>query len=341
MVSSSANPLEFAAPGPRCLASWSVSLRGAFGKLETCRHEELRWVPLEAAGGFSGARIWRGEANGLPLFALKAWPRNATAERLTAIHRWMERAAHLRFVPAVQRTDAGSTFAVDEGRVWDLTSWMPGTADFHANPSEARLANACTALAELHRTWKPAVPEKQSSPAILRRLHALADWNAHRSAFTAIREPLLLRAVEVVARLAERAERALLRELPIPVAVQPCLCDVWHDHVLFTGNAVTGLVDYGAMKLDHVAVDLARMLGDFVGEDDARFERGLAAYGEAGGEREVPGEFVRMLDRTGIVCGIVGWLLRLHVEARLFPDPRAVALRLERLVSRGESIRHF
>ena len=253
----------------------------------------------------------------------------------------MNTAAHLPFVPSILRTADGSTFSVEEGRIWDLARWMPGTADFRANPSAERLANACAALAELHRAWKPAAPTHQPCPAALRRLSVLAEWKSHRDEFTSIRDPLLRRAAAVVARLVEPAERVLRAWLAHPAIVQPCLCDVWHDHVLFSGEAVSGIVDYGAMKVDHVAVDLARLLGDLVGEDDARFARGLAAYREAGGVLDVPDAFVRLLDRTGVACGIIVWMLRFHVEKRVFSDPRAAAQRLEQLVSRGEAMPHF
>ena len=240
--------------------------------------ESLRWIPLGSAGGFSGARIWRGEDDGEPLLALKCWPHGSDPERLGRIHGWMNTAAHRRFVPSVLGAADGSTFIVEEGRIWELAWWMPGTADFRANPSAARLANACAALAELHRAWKPTAPTHRTCPAVLRRLSLLAEWREHCDEFSAIPDPLLLRAAAVARRLVEPAERALQARLAHPAIVQPCLCDVWHDHVLFSGEAVSGIVDYGAMKVDHVAVDLARLLGDLVGEDDVRFERGLAAF---------------------------------------------------------------
>ena len=62
--------------------------------------------------------------------------------------------------------------------------------------------------------------------------------------------------------------------------LQPCLCDVWHDHVLFDGDRVTGLVDYGAVKIDHPAVDVARLLGSLVGDDAEGWAAGLTAYRE-------------------------------------------------------------
>ena len=60
--------------------------------------------------------------------------------------------------------------------------------------------------------------------------------------------------------------------------MQPCLCDPWHDHVLFTGDQVSGVIDYGSVKEDHIAVDLARLLGSLVEDDENAWSIGLKAY---------------------------------------------------------------
>src|SRR4051812_45679956 len=86
----------------------------------------LRWIPLGSGGGFSGARVWRGDADGTPIFALKAWPEAVPAEHLHRIHAWMAQAAHLPFVPRVLRTAAAQTVVLEAGRAWDLCTWMPG-----------------------------------------------------------------------------------------------------------------------------------------------------------------------------------------------------------------------
>jgi hypothetical protein len=142
-----------------------------------------------------------------------------------------------------------------------------------------------------------------------------------------------------LARLAPSAERALRVWANRPVPVQPCLCDVWHDHVLFTADAVTGVIDFGAMKTDHVGVDLARLLGSLVGDDDARFAAGLRAYRDAGGVLDVPDGFVRLLDRTGAVCAVAFWLRKL--ERGPVPNPEAVAARLRELAGRLEAMPGF
>lgn len=138
-----------------------------------------------------------------------------------------------------------------------------------------------------------------------------------------------------VARLGPAAEAALAPWASRPVPLQPCLVDVRRDHVLFTGDAVTGLVDYGAVQDDHPAVDLARLLGELAG-GDARFAAGVAAHAAAGGPPEPAPGFARLLDRTGVVAALAGWLVRLVVEGWTPPDPAAVASRMARLVARAE-----
>jgi homoserine kinase type II len=293
----------------------------------------LRWVALGGAGGFSGAHIWRGESHGEPLYALKAWPWPMDHERLAGIHRLMARAAHLPFVPEVvaplNPTVERTASVIAAGRVWDVTRWMPGTADFATNPTPARLANACAALAELHRAWRPPLPAFAPCPGVQRRRQLLAEWDALRTALRSLAgSPRRGRdALEVAA---PRAAQELRPWESRPVPVQPCLCDVWGAHVLFTGDEVTGIIDYGAIKEDHVAVDLARLLGDLVGDDATRFAEGLAAYRAAGGALDTPDEFVHLLDRTGTACGIVFWLRKLGADT---PDPAIIA-RIDRLAAR-------
>jgi homoserine kinase type II len=128
-------------------------------------------------------------------------------------------------------------------------------------------------------------------------------------------------------------ERALApwRDRPLPIG--PCLCDVHAGHVLFTGDAVTGVIDYGAMKLDHPAVDLARYLGAAVTADARAFAVGLAAYRAARPPVEVPDELVYLLELSGAAGGLATWLLRL-AAGHPVDDPQNVARRMKRMLAR-------
>jgi Ser/Thr protein kinase RdoA (MazF antagonist) len=119
-----------------------------------------------------------------------------------------------------------------------------------------------------------------------------------------------------------------------PRPVQPCICDVWNRHLLFEGDRLTGLVDYGEAKIDHVAVDLARLLGDLAGDDEAGWQTGLAAYRSLRPLTAEEERLARVLDRSGVVLGAAAWLRRLYLEGRRYDDMQAVSRRLGVLVTR-------
>jgi homoserine kinase type II len=302
---------------------------------------------LGNAGGFSGARLWRvGSAGGH--CCLRAWPPGAaTSDRLEVIHRLMHqgRASGLSFIPRPHLTPDGRTWVEHAGRLWELTTWLPGRADFHQRPTGPRLQAACRALARLHLAWC-GEGGHGNCPAVRRRLESFAAWTAvvragWRPEFTATGLDPVGGWAERAWKLVNRHDRRVMDRLTPWTGrcfpLQPCLCDVWHDHVLFEGDRVTGLVDYGGVKTDHVAVDLARLLGSLVGDDPAMREAGLGAYAAVRPLTEEEYALVSVLDETGTLLGAANWLRWLFHESREYPDPAAVARRLAALVQRLEN----
>src|SRR4051794_11024682 len=111
-----------------------------------------QWAPLGSAGGFSGARVWRGRTGSGGELCLKTHAPGADADRLERpVHRWMiaARTAGLQFIPRLEPTRDARTVVEAGGCVWDVTEWMPGRADFLANPTDARLFAAVEAVARL------------------------------------------------------------------------------------------------------------------------------------------------------------------------------------------------
>lgn len=251
--------------------------------------------PLGNAGGFSGARLWRiGDS-----FVLRASPPDQAD--VSSAHLWMSEArdAGLFFVPAIVPTLAGPTWLVLDGRLWELQSWLPGVADYHTAPSTARLVAACTALAKLHFVWQSHLLSPRPAPAVQRRLTALTGGVVH-------------------GRLQPYAAKRYV--------LQPCLVDVWHDHVLFSGNEVTGIVDYAAMQFDVPHADLARLLGSLVEDDDTGWATGLEAYCRY---LQIPDvNLVRLLDRAGTLVAWRRWEQR-AIEGRVISE--GARRRLERL----------
>jgi Ser/Thr protein kinase RdoA (MazF antagonist) len=122
-----------------------------------------------------------------------------------------------------------------------------------------------------------------------------------------------------------------------PFRLQPCLCDIWHDHVLFDGENVRGLIDYGGVKIDNVAVDLARLLGSMVGDDREARNAGLRAYNLVRAVAAEEWAIVDVLDKTGTIVGLENWLRWLYFAGKPLNDLSAVSRRLRSLVERVEA----
>lgn len=304
-------------------------------------------ISLGNRGGFSGAQLWRVEGKNQQC-CLRAWPPDGPSlDRLSQIHDRMRQAvrAGLPFVPVLFTTNEGATAVDCAGRLWDLTAWLPGHATFRPRPTPDKLAAACTALALLHGAWAARISVSGPCPAIQRRIETAREWTALLQ--SGWRPVFASWEADPIHPWAERAWRLVqihFHQVPLRIApwidrvvpLQPCLCDVWHDHLLFEGDTLTGIVDYGGVKLDHVSVDLARLLGSLVGDERQLRSLGLRAYARLRPLSSAEEGLIDVLDVTGTLLGMANWLKWLYRERRSYEDRAAVARRLAALVERVE-----
>lgn len=309
------------------------------------RGSQLLLEPLENAGGFSGARLWR-VTDGAQRWCLRRWPADYPDEtRLRFIHAVLEFAGmQVDIVPKLQRTTAGDTAMAVEGHLWELTTWLPGVANFHQQPSEAKLISALQALATVHRAleyFPTRMTGLGTSPGIAERrgrLEALAQSLPQLVAsLPRAPEPLRQRGQSLVAYFASevstvRAELAAAAESLVPL--QPCLRDIWHDHVLFTGDAVTGIVDWDAVRIDTVATDLARLLASLVRDDNTAWQVGLTAYEAIRPLTDAERALIPVFDRSSLLMSGMNWLDWTVLEGREFADMPRVYQRLDETLAR-------
>jgi Ser/Thr protein kinase RdoA (MazF antagonist) len=300
-------------------------------------HRAVVTAPAPQAG-FSGARVWR-LSTPAGDFCLRAGSAREERAHLLRRHALMARAraAGLLFVPGVLASTAGSTVVEHAGRCWEVMDWLPGRPDFQAFPTPARLRAAAVALARLHDAWQRGGVVRGLCPAVTRRLDAARDIpDLHALTGGAIAAGLTPAALRLVARHSADMAPLLYRWQGIPCALQPCLRDVWHDHLLFEDDTLTGLVDYAAVGDDSVAADLARMLGSLVEDDQEQWADALTAYRAVRPLSQEEEQLARVLDRTGTVAGILHWLRWLADPARQEADLPRVAGRLAALLRRVE-----
>ena len=116
--------------------------------------------------------------------------------------------------------------------------------------------------------------------------------------------------------------------------LHPCLRDVWHDHVLFEGDTVTGLIDPSAARTETPATDLARLLGSLLGDDERRWQAAIAAYREIRPLSDIEAKLARVIDRSTALLSGMTWLERLFVQRQAYSSPVRILDRLKQIAGR-------
>jgi Ser/Thr protein kinase RdoA (MazF antagonist) len=308
--------------------------------------------PLGAAGGMSGAQFWRIESPSGVLM-LRRWPsEHPSPDRLRFIHRVLFHATErgLPYLPTPIRTSMGESFVLYDGYLWELNPWMPGKADYEQSPDHQKLGSAMTALARFHSAVSdfPKLGLQQvagAPPAISRRLSRLRELSRRgASQFSDTINvdiwpeltPLADRFLAAMPGILSRAIAQLAPLSNIVLPVQPCIRDIWHDHVLFTGDVVTAIIDFGATDIDTPATDVARLLGSLVGDDEAGWRTGVSAYSRIRRLTADEERAAKALDTSSPILAGYNWLRWIHVDGRQFEDHARVVERFQRIVVRCE-----
>jgi len=303
---------------------------------------------LGGAGGFSGARFWR-LTTPYGRLCLRRWPEeHPSPSHLAQIHRVLQHVflSGCQLVPVPLKTSDGHTFVEHNRRLWELTPWLPGNANFLQRPTRDKLVGAAQALARFHQAAETSLGPAGSdrpSPAVGQRHEQLLQLQ--RGGAPSIRghvpsrcwPGLSARAVvildffdglapQIVAML-DDARRSAVR-------LQPCIRDIWHDHVLFQGNEVSGLVDFGAMQIDSVAGDIARLFGSIVGDDPRGWETAQHAYESIRPLSDNERSLIPVLDRSAVLLSGMNWLLWICEEQREFEGQNVILSRLDVTIQR-------
>ena len=314
--------------------------------------QPLRIEPLSSAGGFSGAQFWRIHAPA-GVFCLRRWPReHPDRQQLEFIQAvlWHVYQEAFRLIPLPLETRTHSGYVCEAGHLWELTPWLPGEADYHRAPSLKKLRAAAAALADFHRAAATfPLPHRGSAaaPGLQSRLAKLQAWNETKLARLSATIPSgdwpeltdrARRLLPLFARATEAVAETLEQAAAIRVPLEPCIRDIWHDHVLFQGDEVSGLIDFGAMRVDSVATDLARLMGSLCGDDSAAWLEALNAFDSVRPLSSGEALLVTAYDRSNVLLSGMSWLEWIYLEGRQFEDRGAICERLDANLARLEHL---
>jgi len=280
------------------------------------------------AGGLSGARVWKCQSSLHGVLCLRQWSAtHPTQLRLQFIHDALDRASErLSFIPKVFRDTSGKSFWLVGDCLWEVTQWMPGLANYMRQPSRPKLESAIDGLAELHCVWFDFSHEKNVSPSIKQRVEMLTEWLRMRDLVEqvganvrgSVEAAACMSTVQMLHSRGPRLLEELLRADQVPVSLQPVLRDIWSDHLLYEGDRVSGVIDFGTVRMDEPATDLARMLGSLHPfELDVRLAA-IEAYNRSRQEHAVDPERVELLDRSGTLLTALQWMRWLILERHKF-----------------------
>ncbi len=120
------------------------------------------------------------------------------------------------------------------------------------------------------------------------------------------------------------------------VSIQPCIRDIWHEHVLFQQDEISGIVDFGAARPDTVATDISRLLGSLVADKTVEWNIGLEAYTKVRSLTKNELHLLGPLDRSTALLSGLNWLRWLYLENKSFEDMQVIKSRLKAISQRIE-----
>lgn len=276
--------------------------RKGFAILSAAHSTELQ------PASYSGARVWK-IVSAHQAYALKQWPIGHPVHMsLPEIHRHMMQAreAGLVWVPAPISCTQGTTVLQIDRQNWDLCSWQKGESTLI--PDAMQLENIARALAQLHAVWRMRNDRvKAPCRAVLLQHEKLATWRSvpMQMKHAAIGSAVYQEALHTVDQHRQAALKLLEAWLSRKVPQQHCVADLRIEHILFTDRNITGMVDYGGMRMDHPAQDFARLFTSMAEVPLDVRRQALAAYHPVTQEFEA---LLGVLEKCGLLIGIINWL---------------------------------
>lgn len=313
-----------------------------------------RLEPVVSEGSFSGARIWKVTAGGVP-FALRRWPAldENSRNRLQWSHRVLAQARTLGcpFLPVPIPDSNGKTLVEWEEKHWQIEPWMPGVA-LEQESGPASVHRAFEAMMKMHTAFATIEKSRGPSGSLKARLDRLGHWYLAGRFTTAFGQlesakgqnspysDLAGRILNSFRRLAGTLEDSLLHSAGLTVDLQPVHGDLRYEHVLFGPEleSVSGVVDFGAMKTDSIGLDIGRLAGGLFGSRADKWQEALRFMQETGPIGPTEWNLANVYYSTGTALAGMNWLQWACVEKRNMGSFDAIKLRMGKIATGMETL---
>jgi len=306
------------------LAEWRADLENA----------DIR--PHSESTGLSGALVWRVTHGGMSL-CLKRWPKGyPSPAELSSMHDLLQHVTRsgIRIVPVPLITSEGRSILHIDDFLWELTPWLPGEPYNRNKPNSRRSDAAMRCLAQFHLAASSlTTPSVGLSPGLFSRREILRDLlcgqldNLQEAVFDKPPSELRSLAGEILIQVQRRLPTVLddiEESANLPLSLQWCIRDVKCDHILFMGEQVTGLIDFGAAAIDSVVGDVARLAGSMIVGGCPEWGPAVKAYSEVRPLSTDERRVMDCYDRGGTVASAANWLRWIFEENRFISESQAV-----------------
>ncbi len=285
--------------------------------------------PFVPNSGWSGANFWKWQAES-GYFLLKVWPAEGPEARQHLFrHSQLNNLRKLDLplgLPVPDQT--GRTLRPWNDGLWaEVIPWFEGQPATE-NPLTVQVASVVQVICQLHQRWTETTPSRTGpSSAVLNRLNQLHGIDlsrllSNRQEFLGQGQNLSLESMEKLWEVCRLAQ--LLRDTAVRL-LQPfesekfriltVLRDARPDQFLFNQGCLSGVIDFGAVGRDIIAVDLSRLASEWYPEDLAQQDNLVDIYvkNRIVDEREF--RLIRPLALSGAILGGLAWL-DLHFRKR-------------------------
>ncbi len=227
--------------------------------------------------------------------------------------------------------------------LWELSSWVPGSPN--TSFTDAQIASAFASTARFHKAaaqvnlafgLSPNLSHRQSQLAKLVRPASPTLDQASDKLKTASIEGALQGPLATIVELLQRVPQAHIASLQArlnefateDLPLHPVVRDLRAEHLLFTGDQLTGLVDFDAMQMDSVAYDLSRLTSS-MRLNEPQLHLALSTYHAERPIQAAEAKLVQLLTAVSRLLAPLSWVNWLVLEQRSFGNPAAVERRLK------------
>lgn len=310
------------------------------------------WKTLPVLGlGFSQSRIWRLaprltnvsfsfdsktsidriSENG---FAIRCWGRSVedrdSIQRILFFQQSAHHALNDSIVPEVLHWTDQTTCLEIDGSIWTIERWRPGDFLKHnARVSDQLLQNAFQVLERLHTVGRALGVQRAIAPGILERSSKLAKWSSTDWSQRTMRNAKKFRTFpsnrlewnsceSILESAIDHFHRhrisftSQLQRLSIPTDCYWVIRDLWRENMLIQEDQVTGIIDFGASRIDSPILESVRWLSSWLSPDDAR----AGEYLED--RRWLSRDEYRFFDYLSTLLSLIQWFDWLLNEDRTF-----------------------